>query len=190
MEEKNLDEENADLTASVAAEETAATDAAATADGVPPAVESNEPAKLSGKQQFIQFLKFTAFSASAGVIQFLTITTLNEWTGWLPYWGAFPIGLFLSVVWNFTFNRKFTFKDAHNIKLAMALVVLYNCIIVVPLSIGGYELEKIWGTEWSMLITAINLLINFVTEFFWDKFVVFNKKANDKILRLFKKKDK
>lgn len=172
------------------AEETAAT-AVITADL--PATEAapeETPKKMTKTQQFLQLLKFTAFSASAGVIQFVTITALNEWTGWLPYWGAFPIGLFLSVVWNFTFNRKFTFKDAHNVKLAMGLVVLYNCIIVVPLSIGGYELEKMWGTEWSMLITAINLLINFVTEFFWDKFVVFNKKSNDKILSWFKKKDK
>ena len=152
-----------------------------------PAEQPVQEKKLTKKQQFLQLLKFTLFSASAGVIQFVTITALNEWTGWLPYWGGFPIGLFLSVVWNFTFNRKFTFKDAHNLKLAMALVVLYNCIIVVPLSIGGYELEKLWGTNWSMLITAINLLINFVTEFFWDKFVVFNKKSNDKILSWFRK---
>ena len=146
-----------------------------------------EQPKPTKKQQFIQFVKFTLFSASAGIIQFITITALNEWTGWLPYWEAFPIGLFLSVVWNFTFNRKFTFKDAHNLKLAMGLVALYNVVLAVPLSVGGYELEKLWGTQWSMLITAINLLINFVTEFLWDKFVVFNGKANDKILSLFKR---
>lgn len=146
------------------------------------------PVKMTKKQQFLQFLKFTAFSASAGVIQFLTISTLFDWTGWLPYYGAFPIGLTLSVIWNFTFNRKFTFKEAHNLKLAMGLVILYNCIIVVPLSVGGEELVKIWGDDWGMVVTVINLLINFVTEFAWDKLVVFNKKANDTILGWFKKK--
>lgn len=154
---------------------------------------NEEPvAKPTKKQQIIQLLKFTAFSASAGVIQLLTTTALHEWTGWLRdyYWLAFIIGLTLSVVWNFTFNRKFTFKEAHNLKLAMGLVVLYNCIIVLPLAFGGNALENLWGHEWGILITVINLLINFVTEFLWDKFVVFNHKSNEKILSLFKKKNK
>lgn len=153
--------------------------------------EAAAPVKLSKKQKFLQFLKFTLFSASAGVIQLLTTTALHQWTGWLInyYWLAYVIGLTLSVIWNFTFNRKFTFKEAHNVKLAMALVILYNCIIVVPLAFGGNALEGIWGPDLGIVVTAITLLINFVTEFFWDKFVVFNKRANDKILSWFKKKE-
>ena len=146
--------------------------------------------KPSKKQQFLQFLKFTLFSASAGVIQLLTTTILHQWTGWLIdyYWLAFIIGLTLSVIWNFTFNRKFTFKAANNVPLAMVLVVIYNCIIVIPLSFGGDELVKIWGDEWGILVTAISLLINFITEFFWDKFIVFNAKVTEKIESWFKKK--
>lgn len=153
---------------------------------------ADEPAKLTKKQQFLQVVKFTAFSASAGVIQLLTTTTLHQWTGWLIdyYWLAYVIGLTLSVIWNFTFNRKFTFKEAHNLKLAMALVILYNLIIVVPMAYGGYELERLWGSDLGIVVTVITLLINFITEFFWDKFVVFNKRANEKILSLFKKKEK
>lgn len=192
MEEKNLDEENADLTASEPTEETAATDAAATAGEVPPAVESNTPAKLSKKQQFLQLLKFTVFMASAGAIQLLSTTALHQWTGWLAdyYWIAYVIGLTLSVVWSFTFNRKFTFKAANNVPLAMVLVVIYNCLIVIPLAWGGDELVKLWGNNLGIVVTIITMLINFVTEFFWDKFVVFNKKVTDKILNLFKKNDK
>ncbi len=157
------------------------------------AVEAEvQPQKPTKKQQFIQILKFTLFSASAGVIQLLSTSIFHEWTGWLVgyYYIAYIIGLTLSVIWNFTFNRKFTFKAANNIPLAMVLVIIYNCIIVVPLAFGGDALVKLWGKNWGILVTAITLLINFVTEFFWDKFVVFNPKATDKILKLFKKKEK
>ena len=146
--------------------------------------------KMSGKQQFIQLLKFTAFSVSAAVIQVVSTTALHQWTGWLIdyYWLAYVIGLALSVIWNFTFNRKFTFKAANNVPLAMALVIVYNCIIVVPLAFGGDALVAVWGNDWGILVTALSLIINFVTEFLWDKFVVFNKNATDKLLNLFKKK--
>ena len=112
-----------------------------------PAVTEETPAKPTKKQQFFQFLKFTVFSASAGVIQLVSTSILHEWTGWLVgyYYIAYIIGLTLSVIWNFTFNRKFTFKAANNIPLAMVLVIIYNCIIVVPLAFGCDELVKIWG---------------------------------------------
>ncbi len=163
-------------------EQTADSEAGQAADGV--------PKKLTKKQQFIQLLKFTGFSASAAVIQLLSTTTLHQWTGWLAgyYWIAYIIGLTLSVIWNFTFNRKFTFKAANNVPLAMTLVVIYNCLIVVPLAWGGDELVKLWGDDLGIVVTVITLLINFVTEFFWDKFIVFNQKVTDKILGLFKKK--
>ena len=149
-----------------------------------------EEVKPSKKQQFFQFIKFTLFSASAGAIQLLSTTILHQWTGWLLdyYWLAYIIGLTLSVIWNFTFNRKFTFKAANNIPLAMTLVIIYNCIIVVPLALGGDALVNLWGEQWGILVTAIYLLINFITEFFWDKYIVFNQKVTDKILNLFKKK--
>ena len=140
----------------------------------------------------MQFLKFTAFSASAGIIQLLTTTTLHQWTGWLLdyYYIAYVIGLALSVIWNFTFNRKFTFNAANNVPLAMALVVIYNCIIVVPLAVGGDKLVELWGDDLGIVVTIISLLINFITEFFWDKFIVFNQKVTDKILSWFKKNKK
>lgn len=175
-------------------EETAAT-AVITADiTAEPAAEEpatdDTPQKLTKLQQFLQLLKFTVFMASAGVIQILSTTTLHQWTGWLPYWGAFPIGLALSVIWSFTFNRKFTFKAANNVPLAMVLVIIYNCLIVVPLTLGGEELVKIWGNDLGIVVTIISMLINFVTEYFWDRFIVFNQKVTDKILSWFKKKDK
>lgn len=151
---------------------------------------NGEPKKLTKKQQFLQLLKFTAFSLSAGIIQLLSTTALHQWTGWLKdyYYIAYVIGLTLSVIWNFTFNRKFTFKAANNVPLAMALVILYNLIIVVPLALGGDALVKLWGDDLGIVVTVITLLINFVTEFFWDKFVVFNSKVTAKIEKLFRRK--
>ena len=70
----------------------------------------------------------------------------------------------------------------------MTLVIIYNCIIVVPLALGGDALVKLWGEQWGILVTAISLLINFITEFFWDKYIVFNQKVTDRLLNLFKKK--
>lgn len=183
--------ENTGLDGGTQVEEIAAADVAAATQAEPPAENADgAPKKLTKKQQFIQLLKFTLFSASAAVIQLLSTTTLHQWTGWLAgyYWIAYIIGLTLSVIWNFTFNRKFTFKAANNIPLAMVLVVIYNCLIVVPLAWGGDELVKLWGDDLGIVVTVITLLINFVTEFFWDKFVVFNKKVTDKILSWFKKK--
>lgn len=146
--------------------------------------------KPSRKQQFLQFLKFTAFSASAGVIQLLSTTVLHQWTGWLKnyYYIAYAIGLTLSVIWNFTFNRKFTFKAANNVTLAMALVIIYNCILVVPMALGGDALVKLWGDDYGIAVTVITLLINFITEFFWDKFIVFNEKVTIRLEKLFRRR--
>lgn len=198
MNENNLNDELPDLEASALAEETTVADAATLTDDEPitePAASAETetaeaPKKLSKKQQFLQLLKFTVFMASAGAIQLLSTTTLHQWTGWLAdyYWVAYVIGLTLSVIWSFTFNRKFTFKAANNVPLAMVLVIIYNCLIVIPLAWGGDELVKLWGNDLGIVVTIITMLINFVTEFFWDKFIVFNKRVTDKILGLFKKK--
>jgi len=73
--------------------------------------------KLTKKQNILQALKYLMFTASAGIIQFVTFTLLNETIHW-AYWPSYLIALVLSVVYNFTINRKFTFKSAKNIPLA------------------------------------------------------------------------
>ena len=82
---------------------------------------------MSVKEQIIQFLKFLGFSISAGVIQFGLTTLLSEVIG-LIYWPSYLIGLLASIIWNFTFNRKFTFRSASNVPVAMALVLLFYCV--------------------------------------------------------------
>ena len=76
-----------------------------------------QEAKPTKKQQFLQILKFTGFSISAGAMQLLSFSILYEWTACLPWWPSYLISIILSVIWNFTFNRKFTFKAANNIPL-------------------------------------------------------------------------
>ena len=148
------------------------------------------------KEQFLQFLKFTGFSISAGVIQFVTTGALSTWTSLIPYWIAYLIGLILSVVWNFTFNRKFTFKAANNVPLAMGLVVAYYCAFTPLTTFGADAIVEAWkvsaGTGWNdlyeMVITGSMMILNFVTEFFWDKFVVFNEKVTSRILAFLRRK--
>lgn len=161
------------------------------------------PQKPTKKQQFVQFLLFTGFSVSAGVIQFVTTGLLSTWTGLMSensnyYWIAYLTGLVLSVVWNFTFNRKFTFKSANNVPLAMGLVALYYCAFA-PLSTFGADAicnawqnaaGESWNQNYEMVITAGMMLINFLTEFVWDKFLVFNAKVMAKLEKLFRVKHK
>ncbi len=147
--------------------------------------KSSEKVQNPKLKQFIQILIFTGFSISAGVIQIVSFGILYDWTKWLPWWPAYLISLVLSVVWNFTFNRKFTFRAANNVPLAMGLVVVYYCMFT-PISVfGGDEIAAMLSENLGMLVTFIMMLINFVTEFIWDKFIVFNEKVTGRIEALF-----
>ena len=166
-------------------------------DGAQLAPQEAKAAPTKGKQ-FLQFLVFTAFSISAGVIQFVTTGALSTWTGLIPYWIGYLIGLVLSVVWNFTFNRKFTFRSASNVPLAMLLVFLYYCAFTPLSTFGADAIVDAWksaaGSGWSdnyeLVITASMMIVNFITEFLWDKFVVFNDKVMAKIERALRIKNK
>ena len=123
------------------------------------------------KTEIWRALKFLFFSISAGVIQIASFTLLNEVLH-LPYWVSYGIALVLSVLWNFTFNRKFTFKSAANVPVAMLKVAAYYAVFT-PLSL----LLEYWLADkngWNeYLVTAMNMVINFVTEYLWQRFYVF-----------------
>ena len=116
-------------------------------------------------------LKFLLFSISAGVIQILSFTLLNELLH-LPYWVSYLIALVLSVIWNFTLNRRFTFRSANNVPVAMLKVTAYYAVFT-PLStlLEKYLTETVGWNEY--LVTLINMVLNFVTEYLFDTFVVF-----------------
>ena len=125
------------------------------------------------KKEALRALKVTLFSISAGLIQILSFTLLNELLH-LPYWLSYLIALVLSVLWNFTLNRKFTFKSAANVPVAMFKVACYYAVFT-PLStmLEHYLTMRLGWNEY--LVTAINMVINFVTEFLYQRFFVFGK---------------
>lgn len=143
-------------------------------------IEKEPLTKGSKKQEFFRFLKFTLFSCSAGVIQIGAFTLFSELVfhdGNNEYGLSYFIGLLLSVLFNFTINRKFTFKSASNVPIAMLMVLGYYAVFT-PLSIlWGIALEKRAGWN-KYLVLAITMVINFVTEFLFTRYVVFRKSIN------------
>jgi len=121
-------------------------------------------------KELLRTLKFTLFSISAGLIEILSFALLNE-VFHLPYWVSYLIALVLSVLWNFTLNRRYTFQSANNVPKAMLLVGLFY-LVFTPLST---KLEAVLtGIGWNeYLVTGINMVLNFVTEYLYDRFVVF-----------------
>ena len=126
------------------------------------------------KKEFWRAVKFVLFSISAGVIQIVSFTLLQEVIikdVTQPYGWSYFISLTLSVVWNFTFNRKFTFKSANNVPIAMLKVLGYY-VVFTPVSIfGGVALVNLGWDEY--LVLAISMVVNFVTEYIFDSLVVF-----------------
>ena len=126
-----------------------------------------------------RFIKFVLFSASAGIIEMGSFALLNELLDW-PYWPSYLIALVLSVLWNFTLNRKFTFRSAANVPRAMLLVFAYYCVFTPVTTIGGnYLVENLGWNEY--LVTAINMILNLVTEFLWQKYVVYKDQIDNAV---------
>lgn len=118
-------------------------------------------------------VKFVLFSISAGIIEFASFALLDGITPW-PYWPKYLIALTLSVLWNFTLNRRFTFRSAGNVPIAMLKVALFYAVFT-PLStiLGNYLVETCgWN---ALLVTILNMAFNLVTEYLYDRFFVFRK---------------
>ena len=128
--------------------------------------------------EIIRFIKFGLFSASAGLIEMGSFALLNEFTGW-RYWPCYLIALILSILWNFTLNRKFTFKSNASIAKSMLLVALYY-LVFTPLSswLGDWLAEDVRWNEY--LVTAINMILNFVTEFLFQRYVVYRGRVDNR----------
>ncbi len=122
-------------------------------------------------KEIIRTLKFVLFSAGAGIIQTVTFTLLNEFVT-DKYWYAYLPALVLSVLFNFTVNRKFTFKSATNVPIAMLKVAAYY-VVFTPLSTWWGDImaeDWLWN---EYLVLAVTMAINLSTEFLYQKFVVF-----------------
>lgn len=131
------------------------------------------PENNEKREELKRTIKFVLFSISAGVIEIGVFTVLYELLHW-TYWVAYLIALVLSVLWNFTLNREFTFRSANNVPIAMLKVAVYYAVFTPVTTILGNYLEGTCGWN-GMLVTALNMLLNFVTEYLYDRFVVFGK---------------
>jgi len=137
---------------------------------------------LTKKQNVWMAIKFVLFSISAGVIQLGSFTILNEFVHLdkftsldellgNDYGLSYFIALVLSVLWNFTLNRKFTFKSVANVSVAMLKVFGYYCVFT-PLSVW-------WGVAltthgWNYyIVLGLTMLANLSTEFLYCRFVVY-----------------
>ena len=129
--------------------------------------------KSDKMKELLRVVKYALIAASAGVIQFSSELLLEK-VFHLPYWLSYLVALILSVLWNFTINRKFTFKSANNVPIAMLKVAAYYAVFTPLSTMGGnYLVETLhWN---STLVLVITMLLNFVTEYLYQRFFVFGK---------------
>ena len=131
--------------------------------------------KLTPRQTVIQIAKFVAFSLGAGIIQIVTFTLLTEFTDF-PYWACYLPSLVLSVLYNFTVNRRYTFKSATNVPIAMLKVAFYYCLFT-PLSTYLGHLATNAGVN-DYVVEITTMLCNLVTEYLVCRLLLEKKKMN------------
>ncbi|MDR1927213.1 MAG: GtrA family protein [Oscillospiraceae bacterium] len=146
--------------------------------------EEQRPVRLTLKQNILQTVKYFAFASSAGAIQLGSFTLMTE-LGWFSsldsaYWPRHLISLVLSVLWNFTFNRRFTFKSIANVPVAMLKVFGYYCVFTpISLYFGSVLTAGQPDGNWVHYAVEIGtMLLNGITEFLFYRFVVYRKTIN------------
>ena len=127
------------------------------------------------KESLIQIIKFTLFSASAGIIQVASFAVFNELFHWI-YWPSYLTSLILSIVWNFTLNRQYTFKSAVNIPVAMAKLLGFYAVFTPLSTYLGHLAEGAEINEY--IILAVTMISNLVLEFLFSKFVIYRNQEN------------
>lgn len=149
--------------------------------------EKKQLTKEEKRREIFRAVKYTLFAASAGIIEFGSFTLLtlipelNPELNHSIYWIPALISLVLSVIWNFTFNRRYTFQSANNIPVAMLKVLAYY-VVFAPLSIWLAQMYLIDTLEWNeFLVKAIVMLVNFITEFLYQRFFVFRDSLDTRV---------
>ena len=123
------------------------------------------------RKEVIRAVKFALVSASAGIVEIVVFTIMNEFTG-LRYWPCYLTALIASVIWCFTINRRYTFKSTKNVPRAMAMVFAFYLVFTPATTIlGNYLAETLHWNEY--LVTGINMALNLSLEYLYDTFVVY-----------------
>ena len=129
---------------------------------------------MKDNKTLLQMIKFTLFSVSAGIIQVLSFAILEIFIK--DYWIPYLVSLVLSVLWNFTLNRKYTFKSATNVPVAMLKVFGFYTVFT-PVSTLLGNLAEGFGVN-DFIILALTMVSNFVLEFLFCKFFVYKDSEN------------
>lgn len=138
---------------------------------------------MKQKKELVRTAKFVLFSISAGIIQVVVFTIMEELLH-VTHWVSYLVALVMSVLWNFTLNRKFTFHSVNNVPIAMLKVAAFY-LIFTPLSTWWTAVLTGEAFLWNeYLVLILTMIINFVTEYLYDRFFVFGKsidtaKGND-----------
>lgn len=127
---------------------------------------------MEAKKEWIRTAKFVLFSISAGIIQVASFTVMEEVLH-VTHWLSYLVALILSVLWNFTLNRKYTFHSASNVPVAMAKVAAFY-LVFTPVSTWWTAVLTGSGFGWNeYLVLGLTMLVNFVSEYLYDRFFVF-----------------
>lgn len=122
-------------------------------------------------KEVVRAIKFALISASAGIVEIGLFTILTELTE-LPYWPRYLVALIASVLWNFTINRRYTFKSTKNVPRAMAMVFAFYLVFTPATTIlGNYLADTLHWNDY--LVTGINMALNLTLEYLYDTFVVY-----------------
>ncbi|HHT80108.1 MAG: GtrA family protein [Sphaerochaeta sp.] len=141
-------------------------------------MHSTEQRKLTSKENTAQVVKFVLFSISAGIIQVIVFTIMLELLH-IAYWGSYLSALIASVIYNFTVNRRFTFKSANNIPKAMIQLGIYYAIFT-PLS--TWWGDALVGIGWyEYIVLGLTMITNLVTEFCVNRFIIYRNSMNTRV---------
>jgi len=133
---------------------------------------------MRNKKELWRMVKFTLFSISAGLIEILTYTLLKEQAGWAD-WLCYLIALVLSVVWNFTLNRRYTFHSAANVPKAMLQTLLFYAVFTPS---STWLEHTLTAAGWNgYLVTGINMILNFVLEYLYQRYYVYRRHVDDRM---------
>jgi putative flippase GtrA len=131
---------------------------------------------MKKSKEWVRVLKFVLFSASAGLIQILSFSLLNELLAW-KYWPCYLISLLLSILWNFTFNRRYTFRSDANITRAMLLVLAFYAVFTpITTVLGNWLAEDMLWNEY--LVTGITMGLNLTLEYLYHRYVVYRNRID------------
>lgn len=126
-------------------------------------------------KELIRAAKFTLISISAGIIQIGSFTLLYELCE-LDYWISYLVSLLLSIIWNFTINRKVTFKSAANVPKAMAQLLGFYAVFTPVTMLGGQWVEGL-GVH-GLIVEIVTMILNFVLEFLFCRFVIYRNSCD------------